>query len=116
MLQGEIFNSCALVPSKREQKLLVLSKLWAPVSWSVQEGILAHPGGQIKLGRALGTNNLLFVQTSTSSTMRGVLYCPLLLFSLVLRAAHSKIAFNSAFNLSLAYLVFGPPIPSHPQS
>lgn len=63
--QEEIFNSCPLVQSRQEKKLLVLSKLWAPVSWSVQEGISAHPRGQIRLGRALGTNNLLFVQTST---------------------------------------------------
>lgn len=95
-LQDEIFNSRPLVPSRREKKLLVVSKLWAPVSWCVQEGILAHPRGQIKLGRALGTNNLLFVQTSTSSTMRVALYCPLFLFSLVLPAAPSKIVFNSS--------------------
>lgn len=51
-LQHEIFNSCPLVPSRREKKLLVHSKLWAPVSWSVQEGILAHPRGQIKLRKS----------------------------------------------------------------
>lgn len=97
-LQDEVHNSWPFVPPRREKKLLVLSKLWPPVSWSVQEGISAHPRGQIKLGGALGTNNLLFVQTRTSSTMRVVLCCPLLLFSLVLLAAHSKIFFNFAFN------------------
>lgn len=93
--QDETFDSRPLVPSRPEKKLLVLSMLWDPVSWSVQEGILVHPRGRIKITRALGTNNLLFVQTSTSSTMRVVLYSPLLLFSLLLPAAHSK---NSAFN------------------
>lgn len=102
-LQDEVHNSWPLVPSRREKKLLVLSKLWPPVSWSVQEGISAHPRGQIKLGGALGTNNLLFVQTRTSSTMRVVLCCPLLLFSLVLPAAHSKIFFNFAFNPFFSY-------------
>lgn len=63
-----------------------------------RRGYRLIPEGRLSLGGALGTNNLLFVQTRTSSTMRVVLCCPLLLFSLVLSAAHSKIFFNFAFN------------------
>lgn len=70
------------------------AELWTPVSWSVQEGILAHLIGQIKL-RGLWEQTTCFSlcvtrTTRTSSTMRAVLYRPLFLLSMVLLTANSK--------------------------
>lgn len=101
------------------------AELWAPVSWSVQEGLLAHLIGQIKL-RGLWEQTTCFSlcvtrTTRTGSTMRAALYRPLFLLSLVLLAANSKNCLLIVFIYTPYFpaclltlrLLFCPPSTSH---
>lgn len=101
------------------------AELWAPVSWSVQEGILTPLIGQIK-PRGLWEQTTCFSlcvtrTTRTGSTMRAVLYRPFFLLSLVLLAANSKNCLLILFIYSLHFppsllplrVLFCPPSTNH---